>query len=350
MRFDLLGARRKGLRVARLGSPDAPLVEVEVRRGRRVQRFDQEILAEDEDLKIALQICDGSFVPVHIDGSTTLGPGSMLVWYLFPGEGHEIGAFYDRNNRFQGHYINLIRPPSFGGSRWVVEDLYLDVWVPAEGRARLLDEDELEAAVEGGEISVAEAEDVRDRAAQLLAAAGSRHWPPAPLRRWPAELAPALRLRRDARGAYHAAKVSGRIIAYGLYVMGAVSIVSILFAAFTDAFVAPGPAQDLWKLSLVAMAIALAPLALLGRLPGTFWPRPPLIDERSLFVATLASGLAVLGLNERAEWSQVLVPVYGTLGLFSLIFAVCRGWFDRRVPVFAVSGVAITLIALWFLV
>ncbi len=350
MRFDLLGARRKGLRAARRIAADAPSVEVEVRRGPRVQSFTQELLFDEADLKITLQVLDRAFVPVHVDGSTTLRPGSMLVWYLFPGEPYEIGAFYHRSGAFQGHYINLIRPPTFAPGRWVVEDLYLDVWAPAEGAAKLLDGHELEAAVAAGEISSREAGEVTARGVELLATARSGRWPPKLVRRWPAELVPALRRRRDHRGTYHAAKVSGRIIAYGLYVMGAVSLTSIAFAGLTDAFAAPGPAQETWKLTLAAEALLLAPLALAGRLPATFWPRPPLVDERSLFVATLASGLAVLGLNARADWSGVLVPVYATLGLFSVIFAVCRAWFDRRVPVFALAGVATMIVALWFLV
>ncbi|MCG8469508.1 MAG: DUF402 domain-containing protein [Gemmatimonadetes bacterium] len=349
MRFDLLGAGRKGLRAARRIPEDARLIEVEVRRGTQTERFSQEVLADDEDLKITLQVLGPGFRPRPIDPSTTLRPGALLVWYLFPGESYEIGAFYHRRGVFEGYYVNMIRPPIFGVDAWVVEDLYLDIWVPAGGTARLLDEEDLEAAVGRGELDSREAGEITARAAELLAAAQGGRWPPRAVRRWPAELVPALRLRRDAPGTYHAARISGRIIAYGLYLMGAVSLTSIAFAGLSDAFVAPGRAQSLWKVTLAIEAVALAPLALSGRLPATFWPRPPLVDERSLFVATLASGLAVLGLNERAEWSEVLPPVYGTLGLFSLIFAACRGWFDRELPVFALAGVAITLVALWLL-
>ncbi|MXX78141.1 MAG: hypothetical protein F4Z33_03985 [Gemmatimonadales bacterium] len=161
---------------------------------------------------------------------------------------------------------------------------------------------------------------------------------------------PALRLRRDAPGTFHAARISGRIIAFGLYLMAAVSATSAGFAAFTDAFLVAGPAQDAWRLTLLGEALLLAPLALGGWLPATRWPQPPLTDERYLFIATLASGLAVLGLSERTEWAGALLPVYATLGLFSLVFAVCRWWFDRKVPVFALAGAAMTLVALVILV
>lgn len=273
----------------------------------------------------------------------------MLVWYLFPGRPFEIGAFYHRRGAFLGHYVNLIRPHALEGDVWVLEDRYLDVWIPADGDPAVLDREELAEAVRSGEVPPAEADELRSRAGDFVARVRDGDWPPADLRRWPADLAPALRLRRDAPGLFHAARLSGRIIAYGLYFMGVVSAISIGFAAFTDAFVARGAAQEAWKATIGVAALILLPLALGGRLPATYWPRPALTDERSLFVATLASGLAVLVLNERAEWSEVLLPVYGTLGGFSAIFAACRAWFDRQVPVFALAGVAVTLLALWML-
>ncbi len=164
------------------------------------------------------------------------------------------------------------------------------------------------------------------------------------------DLTPALRIRRDAVGTFHAARLSGRLIAYGLYLMAVVSATSIGFAWLTDAFVVGGQAQTLWLMTIIAEGVLLLPLALGGKLPSTFWPRPALTDERSLFIATLASGLAVLGLNERASWAGALLPVYGTLGLFSAIFAVCRVYFDRTIPMFAIAGLVVTLAALIVLI
>jgi len=132
--------------------------------------------------------------------------------------------------------------------------------------------------------------------------------------------------------------------------LAAVSATSIGFAWFTDAFIVSGPAQRAWLTTIVVEAVLLLPAALMGKLPATFWPRPQLTDERSLFVATLASGIAVLGLNDRASWAGALLPVYGTLGLFSAIFAGCRLRFDRAFPAFAVAGLLVTLAALVVLI
>jgi len=351
--FDLLGARRRALRAARRIPEDAPRVDVEVRRGSDVQRFRQELLADGPRWKITLQILDAGFKPVRIDEATTLRPGSLLMWFLRPGQPFEVGAFYHGRGTFQGYYINLIRPPRLQSSPWVIEDLYLDVWLPDGAGGVLLDEDELDAAVDRAELSRAEAEEVREIGARLLAQSrrpGSPRWLPRGVGKAPAESVPALRMRRDAPGTFHAARISGRIIAFGLYLMAAVSATSAGFAAFTDAFLIAGPAQNAWRLTLLGEALVLAPLALGGWLPATRWPQPPLTDERSLFIATLAAGLAVLALSERTEWAGALFPVYATLGLFSLVFAVCRWRFDRKVPVFALGGVAMTLVALALLI
>lgn len=353
MGFDLLGARRRALRAARRIPEDAPRVDVEVRRGSHVQRFRQELLADGPRWKITLQVLDARFKPVRIDEATTLRPGSLLMWFLRPGQPFEIGAFYHGRGAFQGYYINLIRPPRLQSPSWIIEDLYLDVWLPEGGDGVLLDEDELDAAVARGELSAEEAGEVRAVGARLLARSrrrGRPRWLPRSVGRSPAESVPELRLRRDAPGTFHAARISGRIIAFGLYLMAAVSATSAGFAAFTDAFLIAGPAQDAWRLTVLGEALVLAPLALGGRLPATRWPQPPLTDERSLFIATLAAGLAVLALSERAEWAGALLPVYATLGLFSLVFAVCRWRFDREVPVFALAGVAMTLVALVLLI
>lgn len=197
--MDILSARRCALRAAREIPKDAPHIEVEIRRGDDVQRFDQEILRDDGDLKITLQILASSFPSTHIDDTTVLDAGSLLIWYIFPGRWYEIGLFYDQTDAFLGHYINLIRPPTFEVTRWVVEDLYLDVWAPADRSPMLLDENELDEAVTRGKLAVEEADEVRKLGHVMLARAEKHRWPP-PLQKWSPELVPALRLRRDSSG------------------------------------------------------------------------------------------------------------------------------------------------------
>jgi len=350
-RIDLFGARRRGLLEARRIPPGAPTVNVEIRRGPdRVDTFEQEVLLDELDLKITLQVLDRDFPPRVVDVNTTLGPDWLLIWYLWPGRPYEVGAFHDARGLFRGHYVNLIRPPALEGQRWVVDDLFLDVWVPASRAPVVLDRDELTDAVQRGWVSAEERSRVEALGERLAQRADSGTWPPTALRRWSPDLAPALRLRRASPGRFHAARLSGWIIAYGLYLMGIVSATSIGFAVFSDAFIVGRTAESIWKATVFAEAVLVLPVVLLGKLPATFWPRPALTDERSLFVATLASGLAVLALNDHTSLAGALLPVYGTLGLFSAIFAFCRARYDHVVPTFAIGGIIVTVAALVVLV
>jgi predicted RNA-binding protein associated with RNAse of E/G family len=315
----------------------------------RTDTYVQELLLDEPDLKLTLQMQPPGAPSIDITDGVTLGAGSFLLWYLFPRQPFEIGVFHDGDGRLVGHYVNLVRPSTPVGTRWSIEDLVLDVWLAPGAPIRILDEDELEEARRKHWVSGQEAQEARRALDGVLARIHAGDWPPEPVQRWPLDLVPALRLKRDSPGTYYSALIAGRIIAYGLYLMGVVSATSIGFAAFTDAFVLRGPGQVMWLATVGLEALLLLPLALRGRLPATRWPQPALTDERSLFIATLASGLAVLGVYERASWGGALLPVYGTLGVFSLIFAVCRVWFDRAVPVFALAGLIVTGLALMVL-
>jgi predicted RNA-binding protein associated with RNAse of E/G family len=309
----------------------------------------QELLLDEPDLKITLQVQTPGAPSIDIANGVTLGAGSFLLWYLFPRQPFEIGAFHDRDGRLVGEYVNLVKPSTPAGTRWTIDDLVLDLWLAPGAPPRVLDQDELEEARRRGWVSGEDAADAWRALRVILFRIEADDWPPEPVRRWGLDLVPALRLKRDSPGTYYSALIAGRIIAYGLYLMGAVSATSIGFAAFTDAFFRRGPGQIAWLATIGIEALLLLPLALRGRLPATRWPQPALTDERSLFIATLASGLAVLAVYERASWGGALLPVYGTLGLFSLIFAVCRIWFDRAVPVFALAGLLVTGLALMVL-
>ena len=199
MSLNILKARRFTLREARNFSKNTPYIEVEICRGGDVQSFDQEILKNDEDLKITLQVLPTSFPPTRLDNSTVLGTGCLLIWYIFPRRWYEIGLFFDQRDVFLGHYINLIRPPTFEVAKWVVEDLYLDVWAPVVGPPMLLDENELDEAVTRGKLSVEEAVEVRELGHVMLTRAAKHHWPK-PLQKWSPDLVSQLRLQRDLVG------------------------------------------------------------------------------------------------------------------------------------------------------
>jgi predicted RNA-binding protein associated with RNAse of E/G family len=326
---------------------DGPSVSIVVHRPpNRVDTYRQELLSDEPDLKITLQELAAGIIPLSVGNGILLGPGSQLLWFTFPGAHSEVGAFYDAEGQRLGCYGNLILPTEFDGATWHVRDLFLDVWLPSGGSPQLLDEADFDEARARGWITAEEASRARAEASRITDLAAVGAWPPKPVRRWTLDLVPSLRLRRDHPGTYWAALVSGRLIGWGLYVFGLASATSVAFAAFTDAFVTSGRAQSVWVGTLVFEALLLLPFALGGLLPATRWPRPALTDERTLFIGTLATGLAVLGLNDLGRWSDLLAGVYGSLVVFLGIFAVCRAFFDRTFPTFAAAGLIVAVAAL----
>lgn len=308
----------------------------------------QELLLDSPQVKLTLQPVGREGLPL---GGTHVPEGGAVLWFTFPGRAYEVAAVHAPDGRLLGWYTNVVRPPKIRGRRWRIVDLFLDVWQEPGGEARLLDRSELERAREEGWIEPAEAGRAEETARRVLSAAREGSWPPEPVRRWSPETVPALRFRRDAPGLYHANLVSGRIIAFGIYTLGAVSLVSVAFAAFTDAFERPGPSQTAWLVAIAAVASLLLPFALAGRLPATGTPRPrEALSERTLFIGTLVMGVALLLLRDRSEWRGGLLGVYATLGLFLLIFATCRALFDREVPALALAGLLVCGVAFALLI
>ena len=274
--------------------------------------------------------------------------GAALLWFTFPGRPYEVAAVYEASGRLRGFYTNIVRPPdlAFPGV-WQITDAFLDLWQPRRGPARLLDESELEEAESEGWIDHHDAQEARAEARRVRHRIRERDWPPRFVRRWPLDSVPSLRLRRDEPGRYFANLVSTRVIAYGLYMMGIVSVTSVGFAAFTDALTAHGSAQQIWLATLAAEAALLLPFALAGRLPATAYARPAeAMHERTLLAAAAATGIAVLLLNRSELWRDLLVAVYGSLAFFLATFGISRAWFDRTLPIAAMTGLALCAVAL----
>jgi len=310
-----------------------------------VRRFRQELLHDGPDCRITLMEVDTGTAPLKV-GDIRLREGSVVMWYLFPGRAWEVAAAYDVLGRLQGYYTNFIRPPRLEPGRWHLTDLYLDVWQPAEGDARLLDAEDLEAAVAAGTVQPAEARAVEDEAAAVLRAAASGRWPPRIVREYPLADVPALRLRRDDPGTYYANLIVGRLIAFGIYSLGAISLTSLAFAALTEAFHGNRPALISWGVVIAIELVVLFGLSLAGRLPATRRPRPEeVLTERILFIGALVTGLAVFLYPDVELWRGGLMGIYGTLAVFLGVFAVARLRWEQRFPVLAVAGLLVCALA-----
>jgi predicted RNA-binding protein associated with RNAse of E/G family len=314
-----------------------------------VQHFSQELLHDGSVCKITLLVLEPQDGPLRV-GEIDLPPGGAILWFMFPGRPYEVGSVYDPSGELLGYYTNFIRPSQPETTVWQLTDLFLDVWQPVAAPPSLLDEDELTEAEEAGWIKLEDVERTRAEAAAVLRAARNHRWPPGVVLRNPLDAVPSLRFRRDAPGTFAANLVIGRLMAFGIYSLGAISLTSVFFAAFTTALqpgAGLGPSRIVWLAVMGVELIALLGFAMAGRLPATRRPRPEeALTERLLFIGTVVSAAAVLLYPDGRLWRAALTGLYATLALFLTIFAASRARFDRRFPFLATIGLAMCLVAL----
>ena len=160
-------------------------VEIHYRRPPdRVQVFTQAVVDATPERTVTFLPRAGISRPSMAGGRVILEPDSPVVWFTYPGEWHDIGRFHLADGTFTGCYANLLTPVAMEGARWETTDLFVDVWVPAEGEPELLDVEELAEAVRAGWVDEAVAVRVRRHADELMGAARSGAWPPAEVQEW----------------------------------------------------------------------------------------------------------------------------------------------------------------------
>jgi predicted RNA-binding protein associated with RNAse of E/G family len=155
----------------------------------REQIFDQLVVHEREDVIVTLTDPMELDSPMMIGGRPALERGSRVVWFTFPGCWYDVGRFHLADGSFTGCYGNVLVPPRILGDAWYTTDLFLDVWLPPEGTASLLDEDELEEALARSHIDSPLASRAREEAAALLDRAATGEWPPPIVGEWTLERA-----------------------------------------------------------------------------------------------------------------------------------------------------------------
>ena len=161
----------------------------------REQVFEQRLVARDGGVVVTLLERAELARPSVVDGAVILEPGSPVVWFSFEGLRHDVGRFHRADGTFTGLYANVLTPVAgLAGAEWTTTDLFLDVWLPLGGSARVLDEDELAHALARGWIDEPTAALAREEAQRLVDAAARGTWPPSVVDRWTLE-----RAREEAR-------------------------------------------------------------------------------------------------------------------------------------------------------
>lgn len=151
--------------------------------------FDQRVVLERDDVVVTLSEPLELAEPMTFQDGVLLEDGSLAVWFTFPDAWHDVGRFHRADGSFTGLYANVITPPVMDGPVWHTTDLFLDVWWPRDGDPTLLDEDELETAMDEDHIDDATASRARDEAGRLLEWARDGTWPPDVVGEWTLERA-----------------------------------------------------------------------------------------------------------------------------------------------------------------
>ena len=155
-----------------------PSINYEYRRpGKPATHFQEWLVLDRPDVKVLL-LEEYAGPDVRVDRVPILASGAPIVWYVFPEKWHDIGRFHLADGTLTGWYTNLCLPVQIGPDRWVGNDLFLDLWQPAEGEPRWLDEDELDQAVRSRLIDPATRRRIQNERTMIDLQVKQGAWPP----------------------------------------------------------------------------------------------------------------------------------------------------------------------------
>jgi predicted RNA-binding protein associated with RNAse of E/G family len=174
-------------------APYAPGDTVTIRYRRppdRLEVFRQVVVDDDGACVVTCLPAATLKKPMEIDGRAVLEPGSPIVWFTYRGDvWHDVGRFHRADGTFTGIYANILTPVGMDGAVWETTDLFLDVWMGADGGVEILDRDELDAALAAGWMDAPTAARALAEAERLADDARRGAWPPAHVRAWTVERA-----------------------------------------------------------------------------------------------------------------------------------------------------------------
>jgi predicted RNA-binding protein associated with RNAse of E/G family len=95
--------------------------------------------------------------PRTVSGQIIADTGYLAIWFVYRNRWYDVAKFYDGAGRWIGYYCDIIKPVKnllINPSRTVTfTDLFLDLWITKNGQEFILDQAELERALEKHTIS-----------------------------------------------------------------------------------------------------------------------------------------------------------------------------------------------------
>ncbi|WP_420130012.1 DUF402 domain-containing protein [Longimicrobium sp.] len=166
----------------------------------RLEVFEQTVVDDDGQCVVTFLAEAALKRPMEVGGRVVLEPGSPIVWFTYRGGvWHDVGRFHLADGTFTGFYANVLTPVEMSGPEWMTADLFLDVWMGADGDVQTLDRDEFDAAVAAGWLDPANAARALAEAERLARDAARGAWPDWPVHNWTLRIARARAQRGRAR-------------------------------------------------------------------------------------------------------------------------------------------------------
>ena len=156
----------------------------------RLEVFEQPVVDDDGRCVVTFLPSARIKKPMQVGGRVVLEPGASVVWFTYRGDvWHDVGLFHRADGTFAGVYANILTPVRMEGAEWETTDLFLDVWMGADGRVEILDRDEFDAALAAGWIDAPTAARALAEAERLADDGRRGVWPPPQVRAWTLERA-----------------------------------------------------------------------------------------------------------------------------------------------------------------
>lgn len=147
------------------------------RPGKETVVYRETLVLDRPDVKVLLQE-HFSGDNVLVADTITLERGAPIVWFMIADSWHDIGRFHLTDGTFTGWYTNLSKPVEFKGDHWIGNDLFLDLWQPANGDPVWLDEHEFDAAISTGLVDAATQQRVSSERTLIDLQLRQEAWPP----------------------------------------------------------------------------------------------------------------------------------------------------------------------------
>jgi len=116
----------------------------------RVLERDDEVITDLGDIVVAKSRFSGMLAPLRVNGVKVIDNGYSMLYFALIGENYDILKVYDEEGNFKGLYIDVLAYTKRERNTLEMLDLFLDVFVFPDGDAFLIDEDELEMALNYG--------------------------------------------------------------------------------------------------------------------------------------------------------------------------------------------------------